>query len=291
MKFENFIKYGQHLQLFKIGARNNKVFTIQGQDKELFIENVIQSYDNTHLYFIQEDAKQLLMLTKPPSNTDISHLPYNDIFIDVNFTKEEIKKYTNIDIEYDSITGIIIQKGSAYDYNTKIFAGNTVRIITLVKNRDYSFFFLTFNVCFELLEEFKDYTVHIEKAKQNKNTEKFCKKFSTNFLNFVLDPEVITTYCEKDTVRNKKRIKNNKIALPSSTNIVLDGKRRIYVNNLVSSGSMSYNYKFWVQGHYRILKSERYKEKKGLKLWIPPFIKGKGILFEKKYVVKKDKNI
>jgi len=56
-----------------------------------------------------------------------------------------------------------------------------------------------------------------------------------------------------------------------------------YVNELNSSGSFEYSHKFWVRGHFRSLRSERYKEKRGIRIWIPPFVKGKGILMGKSY--------
>jgi hypothetical protein len=44
-----------------------------------------------------------------------------------------------------------------------------------------------------------------------------------------------------------------------------------------------YNYMFDVRGHYRLLQSERFKDKRGLKIWIAPFKKGHGIYIPHNY--------
>jgi len=63
---------------------------------------------------------------------------------------------------------------------------------------------------------------------------------------------------------------------------------RRYISNLKSNGHIDYSHKFWVRGHWRTLKNEkRYKDSVGKKMWIKPFIKGKGILIDKKYELKK----
>lgn len=48
-----------------------------------------------------------------------------------------------------------------------------------------------------------------------------------------------------------------------------------------------HSHAFWVRGHYRHLKSERFKNKQGQMIWIPPYIKGNGELLDKVYEMKK----
>lgn len=52
-------------------------------------------------------------------------------------------------------------------------------------------------------------------------------------------------------------------------------------------GSRGYSHKFWVRGHFRWLRAERYGENIGKKLWIAPFIKGKGVMLHKEYDLNK----
>lgn len=61
-----------------------------------------------------------------------------------------------------------------------------------------------------------------------------------------------------------------------------------YLNKLKSNNlNFSYSHKFWVRGHWRHFRKEYYKGLCGTKKWIYPYIKGSGILIEKKYEVKK----
>jgi hypothetical protein len=45
-----------------------------------------------------------------------------------------------------------------------------------------------------------------------------------------------------------------------------------------------YSHAFWVRGHWRTLTAERYKEARGKRMWILPYVKGSGLLIEKTYV-------
>lgn len=107
--------------------------------------------------------------------------------------------------------------------------------------------------------------------------------FVMNFIDFLNDPEVELRQVVRTEKSNLKRKKKNKLPLPSSNIVVIKGKLYEYVNALKSHKHFSYSHRFWVRGHWRLLLDEKWKYKRGTKIWIPPFIKGEGILITKTY--------
>ena len=107
---------------------------------------------------------------------------------------------------------------------------------------------------------------------------------STDLLN---NPEVETIEILRTEEQNKKWNNRGKLPLPPQIFIKLDGKLKIYLDQLNSGGCFNYSHRFWVRGHFRTLRNPiRYKNKVGSKIWILPYIKGEGILINKIYEVK-----
>ena len=288
---QNYVEFGKHINLYKIGTLHKDVVYFQGNNNKHFVKNLEQAFYNSHLYHIDETTKKLLLLTKPPKNTDIKHIPFENMFIDVEFTKEEIKHFTNIEIEYNKITGIIIQQGVTRVIDDKgnyndVESGTAIRIITLGFD-EKGFVFNTFHLQVNLFDKYKDLKLQKVEIKNLKNTKKFASNFAVNILNLILEPDIKIIERSLDKERNIKRLKKNQIPFPASSVIKIDGERKEYMDNMTRAGHFNYSYRFWVQGHYRTLKSKRYKENIGKKIWICPYIKGEGILFEKTYKVEK----
>ena len=130
-----------------------------------------------------------------------------------------------------------------------------------------------------------------EELKWTKEDKIFTDKiriFMCNFLDFMLNPDVKVINVERTKEQNQKRIKRGKVPLPNYGFIKVQGELKIYLDRLSEDNNFSYSHKFWVRGHFRTLRSEkRYGTKVGSKIWIPPYIKGKGILLEKIYEVQK----
>ena len=112
--------------------------------------------------------------------------------------------------------------------------------------------------------------------------------FMCNYLDFMLNPNVKVVQVEITKEQNQKRIKRGKIALPNYGFVKIDGELKIYFDSLRNGKHFSYSHKFWVRGHFRTLRNEkRYGIKAGIKIWVPPYVKGKGMLLEKVYEVHK----
>lgn len=120
------------------------------------------------------------------------------------------------------------------------------------------------------------------------NEKKLIKQYICNVLDFINQPEVDIIKVERSKEQNLKRIKRGKLSVNIDLEVKIHGRLKIYLDKLISSGKLNYSHKFWVRGHFRTLRNEeRYKDKTGTKIWIPPYIKGEGILTNKEYDVEK----
>lgn len=172
----------------------------------------------------------------------------------------------------------------------KQVAGRDLRITIFSFQQDDAGWFDTFNKNINLDEPFKSYNIQIqENPTTDKRMREFAHKFVINFLNFLHNPEVEYREHARDKKSIERRIKKGKVPLPSTTKIKITGQLKKYVDEVRASGDLGrYGYRFWVRGHFRRLEHPRYIEKRII--FIPPFIKGKGILIEKLYDVKREKD-
>lgn len=111
--------------------------------------------------------------------------------------------------------------------------------------------------------------------------------FICNFLDFLNNPEIEYIEVNRTPEQNEKRIKRGKTPIPNYTFVKVMGQLKIYLNELNSGKEFEYSHRFWVRAHYRTLRSDKWKFKKGTRIWIPCFIKGKGLLIEKPYLITK----
>lgn len=122
---------------------------------------------------------------------------------------------------------------------------------------------------------------------------KFIKEFIINFILFLKDREVIYVTRERSEKSGLRRIKNGKLPLPSSKIIKLTGEIKRYVDSITGTIGSKLSHRFWVCGHWRTYRSERYKNVMGKVKWIYPFKKGEGMLIKGSYKIqpKDDENI
>jgi len=129
-----------------------------------------------------------------------------------------------------------------------------------------------------------------ERLQQSLITQKICQKkiasFVMNFLLFLNEPDVYYFNVERTLEQNQKRIKRGKLPIPKYSIIKVTGQLKKYIDKLESINAFSYSHKFWVRGHWRNFQSHIYKNKKGKRTWIKPYIKGQGVLVDKIYKLK-----
>jgi hypothetical protein len=112
--------------------------------------------------------------------------------------------------------------------------------------------------------------------------------FALNLCDFIHDPEV--TFVDRKFTKWERRQfpKNNTI--PQVKHVVIRGKLKRYMYALRKGEAFRYSYKFWVRGHFRHFRSDRFKLKQGLTTWVFPYVKGQGILVEKQYQLREGKS-
>lgn len=263
-----------------------------GDNKQEFFEDINVRLPNAHLFEIEEDVKKLLLLTKAPKDNSDIQFPFPNTYIDVQLTKEELAEL-GIKLDADRIFGFLIRRG-CLSWDSKIEAGHNLRITTgvQIKNQDSSKDWIalnTINVRNVIdYEPFKDFKTKNILADLSRRDKKIVGDFIVNVLNFINNPEVKMLKVERSEKNMKRRIRQGKIVLPSSYKVVLTGVLKEYLDEVRAGRHFSYSYKFWVKGTYRHLRSIKFKNKKGIKIWIKPFKKGQGVLIEKIYVVKKE---
>lgn len=282
---DSYSEFVSGFELFKFNHKMGLTETISQTSTSDFITGIQDSLNECHIFHIKEDVKKMLMLTTPPNLNANVNLPFPSIFVDCQFTREELNEQ-GFKIKEDLLVGVIITKGALIDPISKIEAGTGLRMTTCAINRnDESVYFHTFNGAIDLKDEYKDFEVKI--LPMDKHIKKFIHQFSINFINLVNDPEIILVESKVSRERNIKRLKRGKPPLKDSTFIRLDEKRKIYLNKVLSGEHrIKSGYAWWVRGHWRTLHDRRYKENQGKRVWIMPFIKNKkGILLKKEYEV------
>jgi len=109
------------------------------------------------------------------------------------------------------------------------------------------------------------------------------REFIMSFLDFLHNPEVQIVEVLRSDKARRKRIRKGKLPLPSSNIIRVTGVLKKYIRELKKGKAFTYSHRFWVRGHWRHLTSSYYKAMRGKRIWIPPYIKGSGILIDKSY--------
>ena len=226
------------------------------------------------VFIVDDDVSQLLYMTK--NKVYKRKTPFDNFFINTSLTLKDgsvmkgilVFKYRVLDEYHFTACPLMIYKdGSTSILKFDLFAIiKTSHIYAEKSSRVFGFLDVNMNP--------------ILKGGEIQN-------FACNFLDFLNNPEVEIVEVERDEEQNKKRIARDKIPLPSQVLVRVTGTIKKYLNELRSSGHFSYSHRFWVRGHFRTLRAERYGDNVGMKRWIFPYIKGEGILIQKAYNVKK----
>jgi len=309
---KNFTRFASYFTEY-VKARGLRITDDYGAPAPIFTETIKENLMKCHIFEVSEDLKRLLALTKCPNKNDMFKLPFNVIFLDVGFKKEEMEKL-GIKLGYDEIVGIIVSEGYLLRQNDNRFLqeqpsidgtvaekyqqmkkiGTDFRItICSLHNEEkegYKVWFDVFNVNINISDEYKDKNINVIIEKRdttNPHARKFIHLFVLNFLNFLHDPRIKLLTVERDEKHAMKRLQKGKFPIPERKIIKLTGELKIYVEKLAKDKeTWEYSHSWWVRGHFRTLRNPDYwKEKAGTRIFIPPYIKGKGVLVEKTYLV------
>ena len=286
------------IDIHHIGDKRIKIYKEMGMDtedkirqhehkktKELF-NNINLGLEMAHIFEIDTIIKRYLTLNKPPQTKEFYKrvtLPFKVMFLDVEINKDDY------DLGVDKIMGVMITetpiiaqkedtKGIKFD---KIGMGYRVHYLC----EDQGKYFI---------DEFKiiiDSDTKVPIFYDDKVAQRFLKEFIMNLLVFINDREIQIIERKRSAKNVERRAREGKPPLPDSSFIRLTGTLRKYIDSIGDRLSgHKYSHKFWVRGHMRYLKAERYKQKKGQWIKIEPFIKGEGVLVERVYRVTSDKD-
>jgi hypothetical protein len=249
--------------------------------------------DELHHFEIEDDLKTLLLLTRAPKKPEVL-LPFESIYLDVTLKKSELEQL-GIHLDVDEISGIVVRKGDIIHWNTlikddhPIVIGKDLRLSVLSKNYLDENQYINIQTFPSQIEVIKGYTKsQVDKDLRtylSNNDKKVVADFVINLLYFINNPEVRYTECVRSAKKQQRRLKAGKPVLPSSYRITLTGTMLKYLNEVKSGQRSECWYCFEVRGHKRTLRSEFYKEKRGVTIWVEHFEKGKdkGILIQKHY--------
>ena len=275
---DRWTKFVMELENYRDSGNVETYFKISRQE---YIQRLLNiCYQHTKIFKIGDNVKQLLTLTNNNLREDY-FLPFDSMFIDCNF-----------EIGNQYVEGFLIQKGRTWIINEQKLRMDYDIIGFLNENgkKRHVFFDVPIN---KIMDGDKlapmDEQMHL--IDFEKPAFKNIQIFAINLLDFLNNPDVKLVEVRRTEEQNFKRIKKGKFPIPPTNFIHVTGELKEYINCLNSNGRFHYSYKFWVRGHFRTLMNEtRYKDKVGARIWILPYIKGKGMLINKKYEVEKSSN-
>lgn len=286
---------------FFVGFQVYKKNPIDVQANPLFERNIDDALKEAKKFLISDKQKQFLVSGKINKNMEIK-FPYDKMFLDVCFTKEELKEY-GIKIKSEELIGLIITKGYVYPESEQKFikelgedipeksVGLGIRYTLLLRRIDgkgkEALQFETFVRSVKFDEGFDESMFKEDMPTKDKNAQDFWHNFFLNFIRFVNFPKIILKEHKKTEQNIKRRIKQGRPVIPDYITIELTGELDRYVDtfNTKPKKSWSYTYSFDVKGHYRELASQRYK--KSRTIWVEPYKKGTGQYVESIYKINK----
>lgn len=268
-----------------------------GRPPEKFIQNITSCLNESRMFLINENIKKLLCLTKTPNikNSEL-RLPFNTIFLDVRFSREEAKKFGFKFGIVNEVVGIIlnqmiVRKDDVVDGKWEAVLNDKLKLgvnedkehiaigirASILCNEDSkkdpngAMTFSTFNFPYLEIDNQKKKVI-VNEISTSKSIRKFVQTFSYNFLNFLYERDVEFVFNDYDPNRLRKRKAKGKFTPIAIGSIKIAGTLKKYINS-ISNESFEYSHSFWVRGHYKFLQSERYKEKRFCRIWTVPYIK------------------
>ena len=287
---QNYIRFASDWQKFKAGM--DRGWTTQTTvNDDNWRNHINHAIKNAKIFRIDQDLKTMLAMTTPPNKNDDVPLPFEDMFLDISFTNEELQNYGIEPKGTKEIVGLAISKGTLNlkkegDQSDKEI-GHCIRMVACIwHGKEVRYETFSRNVSLDD-GEYKNTPVKQVMTKiVPKQVTKFLHHFAINFINLLNNPDISTVEIPTDIAQNIKRGLRGRPPIPAQAIIRVTGTLKKYVDRLRADPQWTYNYRFFVRGHFRHLRSEKWGDKQGTRIWIPPYIKGQGMLIEKEYMVR-----
>ncbi len=271
---ENFRLFTGYADLMNTAEEKDMTLTGENVEQEM---DMLKSLDKMHIFEMDNKIKNLLYITKAPKDSSDLKLPFDNTFLEVSIDLKELGFTGNPRLE--EIKGILISQRDLIKDGCNL---NEISMYCLIKEVD-SFTF--YKRVFSLESSETDITLENDGLVDEvlgKDMGEMLKSFCINFLNFINNPDIDieTNFRSERNMQLKK--KRGKPVFSSTNKIILKGNLKEQLDRMDGLG-YEFNHKFWVRGHFC-----RYHTNKGeIVKWILPYIKGKGVLVENSYKLKK----
>jgi hypothetical protein len=247
-------------------------------------------FQDAAVFEIDESVKKLLLLTNPPEDLDkkLLRLPFDNIFLSVCFQKED-------GLEED-VMGVLVMNPKESPTRELGLINAMEEVITgepwvhfwngvSCSHDDVHGLYWLNSHTWVVERDEKKVGIRVVKDKQKQHER--LKHFITNFLLFLNQPDVEYRLVRRSSVNRDRALSRGKMPLPDTVHIKVKGELKVYIDRMERQGFLhaGYSHKFWVRGHWRHFEGEHFKNKKGQRRWIMPFVKGEGILVKKDYVM------
>jgi hypothetical protein len=116
------------------------------------------------------------------------------------------------------------------------------------------------------------------------------QNMTLNFLDLLDTPDVMLVPVHRT---NKRRERLGKAPLPDGDRVVLRPSLARYLDQIESGSHFQYSHRFWVRGHFKHWRDERYAAsgKQDTVTWTYPYVKGEGLLIKKRYELPEGKRV
>jgi hypothetical protein len=231
---------------------------------------------DSHVFHCSDVVREMLIVTD--NDIHFRKLPFRSIFIDTN-------------LKYDNVTffGLLLMHSHAVGNNV-----SSICIDESCKDGAESFMLVAIGLDEsdnELVFHYCDVTDSSLELKDNAQL-RFLAEFACNFLDFLHDPNVEYVKANESFGAAHRHLRklydSRKLDMEKIHFIRVNDSLRRYIDKCAHMQSKrGFSFRFWVRGHFRTLRADRYGENVGKRLWIVPYIKGQGVLIEKKYELEK----
>lgn len=256
---------------------------------------------NSKIFEVTDDVTKLLERTK--NKIRKTRLPFPIIFLDASPTFKMIwaqdhKKWIKRkELNYHGF--LLAESGVHKDEHSII--PSTITVPPGHKHPENIYIYGVFslpdsnrvgNLKITLYEDY-DYLEgqYVDGSSKRWNRERqLVREFVMNCLDFINEPDVKYVERIRAYSPSKKRMRAGKGLRMPTMIVKITGELKRCLDNISMGGHFSYSYRFWVRGHWRRFTSELYTRSglKGKRKWIMPFIKGEGILIDRRYQLVKE---
>lgn len=233
-----------------------------GVDEKIKVINQGIAYNlmnQSTIFHIESNISEALLKTK--NKIFLRPLPFPDVFIDVK-------------IRFDCwvAKGIYL-----YEFESEKY-GKDVLVKSVCMNEKENMVIIYSRSLGAEIDPYKNpdpnyLDKYLEFYKKQKDV---IRQYVCSFLDFLNEKDIEYVVVERSEKNRLRAVRNGKYPIKRVAIIRIFGELKKYFDS-IDSIKRQYSHKFWVRGHYRHYKMRR--------IWIKPFIKGKGLFIKKDYKI------